>query len=84
MPMITNIAEAKAQLSKLVERAEQGETIIIGRNDRPVAMLVPYRKPPARRQPGGWEGRVWIAPDFDEPDERIRRMFEEGSVEPAP
>jgi prevent-host-death family protein len=36
-----NIAEAKAQFSDLVEQAENGHSIIIARNGRPVAKLVP-------------------------------------------
>lgn len=84
MPVVTNIAEAKAQLSKLVERAERGETIIIGRNDRPVAMLVPYEEVKLPRPLGGLKGQIWIAPDFDECDGEIQRMFEESGVESAP
>jgi prevent-host-death family protein len=36
-----NIAEAKAQLSNLVDQAEKGHSVIIARNGRPVAQLVP-------------------------------------------
>lgn len=36
-----NIAEAKARLSELVERAAQGEEIILARHGKPKARLVP-------------------------------------------
>ena len=36
-----NIAEFKAHLSELVERAEAGETVEIMRRGKPVAALVP-------------------------------------------
>jgi prevent-host-death family protein len=39
--MIANIKEARANLSKLIRRAGQGEEVIIARRNRPVAMLVP-------------------------------------------
>jgi prevent-host-death family protein len=65
MPMV-NIHEAKTNFSRLVERAERGEEIVIGRSGRPVARLVPYHESRAPRTPGGWEGRVTIAADFDE------------------
>ena len=39
-----NIAEAKAQFSDLVEQAEAGRSIVIARNGRPVAKLVPLVK----------------------------------------
>lgn len=61
-----NIHEAKTNFSRLIERAEHGEEILIGRAGKPVARLVPYVTSGAPRTPGGWEGRVHIAPDFDE------------------
>jgi prevent-host-death family protein len=63
---MVNIHEAKTNFSRLVERAEHGEEILIGRSGKPVARLVPYHESRAPRTPGGWEGRVTIAPDFDE------------------
>jgi prevent-host-death family protein len=64
-----NIAEAKARLSELVEKAASGEEIVIARDHRPVAKLVPVRAR-GRRAPGSAKGQVWIAPDFDEtPDD---------------
>lgn len=35
------IAEAKARLTQLVEKAEQGEAIAITRNGKPVAQIAP-------------------------------------------
>ena len=66
--MIVNISEAKAQLSKLVERAEHGDRVVIGRAGRPVAVLVPYADSPDRRVLDVWKSEdVWIADDFDAP-----------------
>jgi prevent-host-death family protein len=61
-----NVYEAKTHLSRLLERVEAGEEIVIARNGRPVARLVPPQRERSPREPGGWEGRVWIADDFDE------------------
>jgi prevent-host-death family protein len=71
-----NIHEAKTHFSRLVERAEAGEEIVIARNGSPVAKLVPYLDARPRKL-GGWEGKVWIAPDFDteETNEEIWREF---------
>jgi prevent-host-death family protein len=64
-----NIAEAKMRLSELVEKAASGEEIVIARDHKPVAKLVPVR-PAVRRVPGSAQGQVWIAPDFDDtPDD---------------
>lgn len=41
--MNINMLEAKTNLSKLVERALQGEEIIIARNGEPAVRLVPVR-----------------------------------------
>jgi len=64
-----NIYDAKSHFSELIQRAEAGEEIVIARNGKPAARLVAMEKPP-RRRPGGWEGAVWLAPDFDEADGR--------------
>jgi prevent-host-death family protein len=61
-----NLYEAKTSLSKLVERAAAGEEIIIAKAGKPKARLVPLADR-ALRKPGGWEGKVWVADDFDEP-----------------
>lgn len=65
---ITNISEAKASLSKLVERAMRGEEVIIGKAGKPVAKLVPYTLDTTPRQlgVGKWQGHIWMADDFDE------------------
>ncbi|MGN6558572.1 MAG: type II toxin-antitoxin system Phd/YefM family antitoxin [Solirubrobacterales bacterium] len=63
--------EAKTQLSKLVERAEAGEEIVITRHGEPAARLVPERLGGGFASlAGAWRGRVKIAEDFDElPDD---------------
>jgi prevent-host-death family protein len=76
-----NVYEAKTHLSKLLERVEQGEEIVIARNGRPVAKLVPVPKRTEPRKPGGWEGKVWMAPDFDETDPELVTAFEDGGPE---
>lgn len=74
--MQVNVHEAKTHLSRLLQRVESGEEIIIGRAGKPVAKLIPYRPPRGPRTPGGWKGRVWMADDFDEElPEDIARAF---------
>jgi prevent-host-death family protein len=62
-----NIYKAKMQLSKLVDRAAEGEEIIIARRGRPVARLVALAAAPEPRTPGRMKGHMWIAPNFDDP-----------------
>ena len=71
-----NIQEAKTHLSRLVEEAVAGEEIIIAKAGRPYVKLVPCLPERAPRELGGWEGKVWVADDFDEPSEEIEQLFE--------
>ena len=64
---IFNIYEAKTSLSRLVDRAARGEEVILSKAGKPLAKLVPFHGPVLPRQPGGWEGRIRIAEDFDAP-----------------
>jgi prevent-host-death family protein len=87
MATTVNVYEAKTHLSKLLDRVANGEEVIIARAGRPVARLVPVTRRSKPRVPGGWEGRVWIAPDFDElpPDLLVAFEGEElGDTHEAP
>lgn len=66
MPKAVNLYDAKTHLSRLVDRAADGEEIVIAKAGKPRARLVPLAKR-TRRKPGVWKGKVWIAKDFDAP-----------------
>jgi prevent-host-death family protein len=63
--------EAKTKLSQLVERAEAGEEIVIARNGKPVARLLPVTATASLASlRGAWRDRVTITDDFGElPDD---------------
>jgi prevent-host-death family protein len=68
--------EAKTNLSKLVERAQAGEEIVIARNGKPVACLTPITTGASLASVrGAWRGRVRIADDFDELPPDIAEAF---------
>lgn len=73
---VVNIHEAKTHLSRLVERVEAGEEVVIARAGRPVARLVPFTTRTRARAPGLWRGRVHLSPDFDRTDEELLDAFE--------
>lgn len=79
MTGVTNIHEAKTHFSKLVERAEAGEEIVIGRAGKAVAKLVPFDRSTVGRQPGLLRGQIWMAPDFDDTPDDLVDLFEGGS-----
>ena len=64
--MTLNLYEAKTQLSTLVDEAAAGKEIIIAKNGKPMAKLVPYVNA-ARRKPGRLKGQIWMSDDFDAP-----------------
>ena len=74
---ITNISEAKATLSKLVEKVLKGDEVIIGKAGKPVAKLIPYDLESSPRQlgVGKWHGEIWMADDFDDLTEDIVQLF---------
>lgn len=70
-----NIHEAKTHLSRLIQRAADGEEIIIAKAGAPLVKLVPYCEEKVVRKPGRWKGRVVIHDDFDELPEDIAAAF---------
>lgn len=79
--MQVNVHEAKTHLSRLLQRVEAGEEVVIARAGKPVARLVAAEGPAkrARREIGFWKGKIWLADDWDseETNREIADMFYE-------
>jgi antitoxin (DNA-binding transcriptional repressor) of toxin-antitoxin stability system len=73
--MIVSVAIAKAQLTALIARAVNGETIVIARAGCPVAILVAYQQSPQQRTPGALRGKIRMAADFDDLPRDIAAAF---------
>lgn len=74
-----NMLEAKTHLSRLVERVETGRVgeIVIARNGRPAARLVPVAHTPSGKRIGLLKGK-FRAPSLEKLDARnndIARLF---------
>jgi prevent-host-death family protein len=87
--MIVNVHAAKTQLSKLLERAEAGEEIIIARAGKPVARLASLSAPIEDSEPnpapfgmGSLRGRIWMAPDIEDDWADVIRQMEDGPIFP--
>lgn len=67
MQSVVNIHEAKTHFSKLIERIQRGEEVVIAKAGVPVARLTAYVAPRSRiGAPGGMQGEgFWVASDFD-------------------
>ena len=63
--VMRNISEAKAELSKLIELAQNGEEVVIAKAGKAVGRIVLCNGPTAPRKPGALRGKIRIAPDFD-------------------
>ena len=81
---ITNISEAKASLSRLVEYVQSSdECIIIGKAGKPVAVLSAFKASKTPRKLGGsWEGHVRITDDFDILSDEWIEQFYDASIIP--
>lgn len=70
-----NVQEAKTHLSRLMEEAMAGETIILGKHGKPMIKLVPFDMKLEKRPMGGMESRIWTSDDFDEEDSKVNQLF---------
>jgi len=61
------IRKAKANLSRLIQRACRGEEIVIARGKKPVVRLVALRDAQGNRKPGALKGELFCPPDVFAP-----------------
>ena len=83
MAATVNMHEAKTHLSRLVERAEAGEEIVIARAGKPAARLMPLA-PVRKREFGRLRGKIHFPDDIHAGDAEILEMFEKSINEPFP
>lgn len=72
-----NMLQAKSSLSRLVEAIEQGQEreIVIARNGRPAAKLVPMDAAPAGRRIGVAKGKFKVPDNIDAHNAEVARLF---------
>ena len=61
---IVNVHEAKTHLSRLLDRAHDGEEIVIAKSGRPYARLVPLEGRAPQRESGTLKGKVTLGEAF--------------------
>ncbi|MBA4172144.1 MAG: prevent-host-death protein [Hyphomicrobium sp.] len=76
MPIV-NMFDAKSNLSRLVEAVETGaeHEIIIARNGRPVARLVPYALSESGQRIGVARGVFRVPESIDAINDQIEQLF---------
>jgi prevent-host-death family protein len=79
-----NVHDAKTNLSKLIERAEAGEEVIIARRDAPAVRLVPILVVMPKRKFGAYKGEAKVTDAFfDALPENELALWEGGSTPKA-
>ncbi len=68
--MKVSVYEAKSKLSQMINKALEGEEVVITRNGEDTVKLTPV--PKKRSWIGMWEGQIEIHADFDEPLEEFK------------
>jgi prevent-host-death family protein len=76
--MDVSIAQARDRLTQLLRAFENGETVVITRNGKPIAQLAP--PPPERREVrlGTLRDKIKLLPGWDDPVDLDR--FLEGGI----
>jgi prevent-host-death family protein len=88
MSEAVNVHEAKTHFSRLLERVNRGEEIVIAKAGKPVAHLVPYGEKPAKRVPGTAKGQVFIILGRlivpDDPESYLIEQIQRNAFQPLP
>jgi prevent-host-death family protein len=65
--MEISVADAKNRLSQVIRAMEEGEPVLITRNGKPVAQLVPPAKGRRKVILGAMRDRIRLLPGWDDP-----------------
>lgn len=87
MAKTVNLYQAKTHLSALVDEAAAGAEVVIAKNGKPKAKLVPMPRAqpaPGLRPIGFYKRRVWESPDCWDPmsEEELKLGYEGGPGDP--
>ena len=79
---MVNMLEARSTLSRLVEAIEQGraQQIVIARNGRPAARLVPLESAPTGKRLGVAKGRHKLPESIDAANDLVVKLFDGAHV----
>jgi prevent-host-death family protein len=73
-----SVYNARAEFSRLIDRALGGEEIVITRRGKPAVRLVPVEETRPRRKPGALKGKLEVPDSFFDPlpDDIIDAFYE--------
>ena len=72
-----NIHQAKTNFSKILEKVESGEEIIIANRGIPKAVISKYQQDTLTEDSplGRYKGQIQISEDFNDEDPEINKLF---------
>ena len=73
--IISNMYEAKTNLSQLVKKALDGEEVILAKSGKPLVKLVPTKSELEKRKFGLLKGKIKMSDDFNDFTEELETMF---------
>lgn len=81
---IVNIHEAKTNLSSLIQKALDGEEVIIAKNNEPVVTLkaIPKKKLHKKRVAGLYKDKIKIIGNWEEGDMLVEKLLTESVLFP--
>ena len=77
--MEVTVDEAQEKFAEIISRVESGESVVLTRDGKIVAILSPVGSAKGRRDGyGSMKGEIWMAEDFDAPlpDEMLKGIYE--------
>ena len=79
-----DIREAEAHFADYVPLLEQGESILLSKQDRPFAEIRPIASPAPKRPRtfGLFKGQIHVPDDFNAPDLELESLFYDGPIFP--
>ncbi len=73
---VVNMHEAKTHLSRLIEKAVNGESFVIAKSGTPLVKVVALDTPKSATRLGFMSGEIAVPSDFDRMgDKLIERLF---------
>ena len=75
--IVENMYQAKTHLSKLVEKALNGEDVVLAKAGKPMVRLVPYDDKPEALKLGLMAGKIHIPDDFNSLTPELEEMFKD-------
>ncbi len=73
--MKVGVYEAKSKLSQMIDRALEGEEVVITRNGKDTVKLTPVPKKKIGDWIGMYKGQIVIHDNFDDPLEEFEEYF---------